>query len=335
MSDEGRFDEERQPPPASEVKVVDISDAPLVIPVEEKGRTVKPYDEFGMLQENAEEAGLHLDAAPSVERTFVTVPSGKRVSAIVWGTGDAEIVLLHGGAQNAHTWDTVALALERPSVAIDLPGHGRSDWREDHDYHPASMADDVADAIRQLAPRAGLLVGMSLGGLTAIAVAARHPDLVRRLAIVDVTPGVKREKAQPILDFVRGPEEFSNLDEMLERTMAFNPRRSKSSLRRGVIHNAYEDERGIWRWRYDRRRPEQVDLPETTLLWDDVSRIKAPILLVRGSLSQIVDDDDVAELRRRQPDAQVVVVEGADHSIQGDKPVELARVLEEFAGVDG
>jgi esterase len=53
------------------------------------------------------------------------------------------------------------------------------------------------------------------------------------------------------------------------------------------------------------------------------------LTLVRGSMSPVVDDEDVAELQRRNPDARVIVVEGAGHSIQGDKPVELANILRE------
>src|ERR1700728_2220627 len=93
------------------------------------------YDEFGLLHENAAEWGL-TPGPPVVVRREVEVAPGQLVSAIVWGTGPAEVVFLHGGGQNAHTWDTVALALGRPAVAIDLPGHGRSSWRPDRNYGP-------------------------------------------------------------------------------------------------------------------------------------------------------------------------------------------------------
>ncbi len=86
-----------------------------------------PYDEFGLFHENAEEYGLPYDGPPEVRREFVEVAPGRRVSALVWGHEPAELVLVHGGAQNAHTWDTVAMALGRPLVAVDLPGHGHSD----------------------------------------------------------------------------------------------------------------------------------------------------------------------------------------------------------------
>ena len=72
----------------------------------------------------------------------------------MWGDGEPELVLLHGGAQNAHTWDTVALALDRPLVAIDLPGHGHSDGpaATARSTARAENAEDVAAAIRALAP---------------------------------------------------------------------------------------------------------------------------------------------------------------------------------------
>src|SRR5918994_3959509 len=196
-----------------------------------------PYDEFSMFHENAEEFGIPYAGPPVVRRESVEVGPGHRLSALFWGDAEPELVLLHGGAQNAHTWDTVALALDRPLVAIDLPGHGRSSWREDHDYSPPTLAEDVEVAVRALAPEAGMLVGMSLGGLTALCLTARAPDLVRRLAVVDVTPGTDAVKAEPIIAFISGPERFESFDALLARTVEHNPTRSVSSLRRGGLHH--------------------------------------------------------------------------------------------------
>jgi pimeloyl-ACP methyl ester carboxylesterase len=290
------------------------------------------YDEFGLFHENAEEFGLEF-RLPAVERVSVDVGAAGTLSALRWGTGSPELVLLHGGAQNAHTWDTVALALDCPLVAIDLPGHGHSSHRDDHVYWPADNAQSVEIAVRELAPDAQLVVGMSLGGLTALALTDRAPDVVRSLVLVDVTPGVNREKSTAIAQFIDGPEYFESFDEILQRTIQFNPTRTESSLRRGILHNAIEDDDGRWRWRYDlpRRGTGEGDhgqiMPGLDALWDAVGRVRVPFLLVRGSLSPVVDDDDVTELQRRNPAAEVVVVDDAGHSIQGDKPIELARVL--------
>jgi pimeloyl-ACP methyl ester carboxylesterase len=293
------------------------------------------YDEFSMFHENAQEYGIPYSGPPAVRRVSVPVAADRNLSALLWGAEPAEIVLLHGGAQNAHTWDTVALALKRPLVAVDLPGHGHSDHRDDGPFGPRQNAVDVAVALRSLAPDAGLVVGMSLGGLTAIALATHAPELVRKLALIDVTPGVDRDKAAPIAQFIAGPDSFGSFDEILQRTIEFNPTRSESSLRRGVLHNAVERDDGRWVWRYQRPRlleATEMDIPaDFATLWDDVGQVAVPVMLVRGGATgTVVDDKDEAELRKRQPSARVQLVEGAGHSIQGDKPLELAQLLDHF-----
>jgi pimeloyl-ACP methyl ester carboxylesterase len=289
------------------------------------------YDEFGMFADNASEVGLPF-RPPTVERISVDVGGGQQLSALRWG-GDAapELVFVHGGAQNAHTWDTVALALDVPSLAVDMPGHGHSDWRDDTDYGPYRNAEAVAIAVEQVAPSARAVIGMSLGGLTTIVLAARRPDLVRKAVIVDVTPGTDREKSKAIADFVNGPEHFDDFDQILKRTMEHNPTRTESSLRRGVLHNARELPDGRWTWRYDRGRVEARAAEfDHSPLWDEVSAMACPTLLLRGTLSPVVGDEDVEEWQRRRPDGQVVLVEDAGHSIQGDKPLELAELIRAF-----
>jgi pimeloyl-ACP methyl ester carboxylesterase len=304
------------------------------------------YDEFGLLHENAAEFGLPFDRPPVVRRAFADVDpqaGGRRLSALVWRDGEPELVLLHGGAQNAHTWDTVAMALDRPLVAIDLPGHGHSDGPGDRPDGPLDAygnAADVADAIRQLAPAARAVVGMSLGGLTAIALSAEAPDLVRKLVLVDVLPGIKAERSRHITDFVGGPPSFASLDELLERTAQFNPARSRSSLRRGILHNAEQQPDGTWVWRWARHRPAVPARPgpgdpgagtRYETLWEALSSVTVPVLLARGMRpDSVLDDDNERELRRRLPSAQVVHVEGAGHSLQGDTPLELAALIEQF-----
>jgi pimeloyl-ACP methyl ester carboxylesterase len=322
------------------------------------------YDEFGLFHENAAEYGLPFDRPPVVRRAFAEVAGGRRLSALVWQDRDPELVLLHGGSQNAHTWDTVAMALDRPLAAIDLPGHGHSDGPGDGqegqlDAH--GNAVDVAAAIRQLAPAARAVIGMSLGGLTAIALSAEAPELVRKIVLVDVLPEIKAQRAQHITNFVTGPASFASLDKLLERTARFNPSRSRSSLRRGILHNAEQQPDGTWVWRWARhRRPEApaasapaasapaasapaASAPAASApvspaagtrygqLWETLSSITVPLLLARGMRpDSVLDDNDERELLRRLPSAQVVHVEEAGHSLQGDTPLELAAVIEHF-----
>jgi pimeloyl-ACP methyl ester carboxylesterase len=307
------------------------------------------YDEFGLFHENAAEYGLPFDHPPTVRRAWADVAGGRRLSALVWQDRDPELVLLHGGSQNAHTWDTVALALDRPLVAIDLPGHGHSDGpgeRPEGQLDIRGNAADVAAAIRQLAPAAKAVVGMSLGGLTTIALTAEAPELVRKIVLVDVLPGVKAQRSRHITDFVNGPASFASLDELLGRAARFNPARSRSSLRRGILHNAEQQPDGTWVWRWARHRAPAAsagpalaaEAPASPAagtrygqLWEELSSITVPLLLTRGMRpDSVLDDDDERELLRRLPSAQVIHVEEAGHSLQGDTPLELAAIIENF-----
>ncbi len=293
------------------------------------------YEEFGLLGDNAAEAGLSFAGPPPVTRREFNVGQAQAVSAIVWGDAAPQLVLLHGGGQNAHTWDTVALALGRPLLAIDLPGHGHSGRRPDRDYGPWRNAEAVAAVIELAAPSAAAVIGMSLGGLTAIRLAATRPDLVRKLVTVDATPQVgdaTRTMSQAdrgAVALVAGPPVFESFEAIAAAAIAASPHRPRTAVERGVRHNAVELPDGTWTWRYD-----LFELPSRQFdfapLWDDVSAISAPVMLVRGGDSKFVTDDAAAEFRRRQPGLRVEIVAGSGHSVQSDQPLKLARLIQEF-----
>ena len=292
-----------------------------------------PYDEFSLFHENIAEYSLTASAQPQVQRIAHQLGDGRHVSALKWGSAEPQMVFVHGGSQNAHTWDTVLLDLGVPALAIDLPGHGHSSWRDDAMYSPHSMAVDIAEVIALHAASAKIVVGMSLGGLTSLALAGHAPHLVQELVLVDITPGVNGDKAKAILDFVNGPQAFASFDDLLKRTIEHNPTRTIESLRRGILHNAKQLDDGSWQWRYDRRshirseNTEPISGDALGKLWDLIGALNCPLTLLRGGTSPVVDDADVAELKRRQGRANVLVIDGAGHSIQGDKPRELAAFL--------
>ncbi len=305
--------------------------------------TTPDTDEFSMLNEAALEAGLKLKHAPKVERVFFESGGGSKISALKWGEGTPELVLLHGGSQNAHTWDTVAMALKLPLLAVDLPGHGHSDWRKDHSYSPQNLAEDILPAVLNLAAGARGIVGMSLGGLAAVMLLDMEPKAASSLMLVDITPGVDRAKAEPILEFISGPQEFESFEEILEYTVKYNPSRSKASLIRGIKNNAKEIEGGKWTWRWDPAKSEggESDGEESESsadmqgmgfksVWQALEKIQVPVSLYKGEDSKVVDEKDLEDLLKCQPSAEVVIVPGAGHSIQGDKPLELAELISSF-----
>ncbi|SHN46993.1 alpha/beta fold hydrolase [Cryptosporangium aurantiacum] len=291
-------------------------------------------DEFGFLTEVADELGLPHDRIPRVTRTAVEVSPGREVSVLRWGTGPPELIFLHGGGQNAHTWDLVALHLGRPAIAIDLPGHGHSSWRDDRDYGPARNAVAVAVVAERLAPDARAVVGMSLGGLTTVRLAAARPDLVRRAVIVDATPGSPEaftrmtDRQRGAVALTRGPRTFATLDEVVDAAVAASPRRPATAVRRGVVHNTKQLADGRWTWRYDRFVGDLTDA--SAVLWEDLASLTMPTMLVRGAESGFVSEADVAEARRRLPALRVEVVAGAGHAVQSDCPVQLADLIRAF-----
>ena len=323
-----------------------------------------PYDEFAYFADNASEFGITYPGPPAVRRESVEMADGRSLSALVWGSAEPELVLIHGGAQNAHTWDTVCLALDKPLIAIDMPGHGHSDAPADGPANVRRNAEDIAVVIRALAPDARMVVGMSLGGLTTMALSAQEPELFDTMVLVDMTPGVTRGKAKQIADFVNGPKSFENFDELLERAVQFNPTRTESSLRRGILHNAEQRDDGSWVWRHARHNvfselpSEDSTSPTGSLkppsedstspaadsadphdearhaaLWEAIENHDGPVVLARGMREQsVVDDADEAELRRRRPDARIEHFVEAGHSIQGDMPVELAALIADVLG---
>ncbi|OPX11809.1 alpha/beta fold hydrolase [Mycobacterium sp. AT1] len=285
-------------------------------------------DEFALLAENAEQIGA-TGPLPSVER----LDSGP-VSALKWGAADPEVVFLHGGGQNAHTWDTVILGLGVSALAVDLPGHGRSAWREDGDYGPKLNADTLAPALREWASSPRLVVGMSLGGLTALRLAATQPALVPELVLVDVTPSAPERHEQMTkaqmgtVALVRGDRTFPSFAAMLDATVAMAPNRDRKSLRRGVFHNSKRLDDGTWTWRYDSFRGGE-GLPDSFAgLWDDVPSITMPTTLVRGANSHFVNDEDADAFAAAAPGfLSTHVVADSGHSVQGDQPGALVEIL--------
>ena len=296
---------------------------------------------------SAEEYHEHLTAT-SVRAGFsfdeVVLPSarivdigGLRFRYLDWGNnGRHPILFLHGGALTAHTWDLCCLALrdEFHCLALDQRGHGDTDWAPDADYSIAAQREDVRGFVDKLGLDRFILAGMSMGAINALAFAIHHPEKLSHLVIIDAGPEIRRPGSRRIRDFVNGGANPESLDAIIERALAFNPRRDPKILRRSLMHNLRQQTDGNWVWKYDRKRFQQMDrdahTAERRALADGLAKITVPTLVVRGAESDVFHKEDAERLAQRLPDGRYVTIPRAGHTVQGDNPKELAEALREF-----
>lgn len=289
--------------------------------------------EFRYLPAQAEAIAVPL---PAVTRLELALPDGRTLSALRYGDGAPEVTLLHGAGLNAHTWDTTILHLQRPALALDLPGHGDSSWRDDLDYSPRTLAEDVATALRAWTSTPQLVVGQSLGGLTAAALAHAHPELVRELLIVDITPGIDTTGGPAALREFYRVSDFASRDELVERAIAFGLGGSRPDTERGVFFNSRVRADGRVEWKHhfahlaSRVFTDAPGGPASGAIldatgWDDLEGAAAPITLVRAT-GGFISAADVTDYLGHVPRARVVDVD-ATHNVQETAPAELADLI--------
>ncbi len=291
-------------------------------------------NEFSFLAAQAQRLGV---AEPPVSRVTTPLDDGRELSALRFGNSSPQVTLVHGAGLNAHTWDTTVLALGQSVIAIDLPGHGDSSWREDADYRARTLAPDVAAAMRALSDEPQVLVGHSLGGLTAASVAAEHPELVRALILVDIAPGIDLSAGPSALREFFTVIDFASREEMVDRAMAFGLGGDRADTERGVFHNSRirPDSRAEWKHHFAHLAHTALAATEEAgarplshddELWDALERVEAPLLLVRGTRGY-VSETAAEEFSRRLTQARRIDVE-AGHNVQENDPVTLARIIE-------
>lgn len=250
-----------------------------------------------------------------------------------WGTaGRPPLVCLHGITQTAHSWDEVAPTLARTHHvrALDQRGHGDSTWAPDGDYRIATQNHDIEQFLRAVDATPAVLVALSMGGLVALTLAARAPELVRALVVVDIAPEVQRSGVDNIRSFVAATDELDTFEDFVQRAHSFNPRRSLANIRERLRHNLRQLPTGRWTWKYDPqlRNPARVG-DGMGDLWAEVAKIRCPVLIVRGGESDILAPEVAARFGGIVK-AEVRTVAGAGHSVMGDNPSGFLAAVEPF-----
>lgn len=253
---------------------------------------------------------------------------GNTLVADHWGDErGTPVLLMHGGGQTRFAWGGTAEALARQGyfvVALDLRGHGESDWAPGGDYRHDAFRDDVVAVVEDIG-RAPAIVGASLGGIAGLIATGESGDgFARALVLVDIAPRMEPEGISRIGTFMNAhPDGFASLDEAADAVAAYQPHRPRPSDPSGLAKNLRLGEDGRWRWHWDPRflsspkRPSHDDLDGR--MRRAASAVRVPVLLVRGQRSDILSEEGVAEFRQIVPHADYVDVRDVGHMVAGDR----------------
>lgn len=236
------------------------------------------------------------------------------------------IVLLHGFTGHARTWDRPAAALANHYRVLcpDARGHGESAWDPSGEYGVERQVADVVGLLGALGLARVTVLGLSMGGRTALNLAAGRPEMVERLVVVDIGPQVAPAGAARIGASVGAPDRFATPEDALAQARAGNAVAPEEVLRHRVRHNLLLLGDGDWTWRYDpalrRGGGSALPRPDVAQQWALLPRITASTLLVRGELSDVLSPEDARRMTREIPHCEMVEVPGAGHSVPLDRP---------------
>jgi pimeloyl-ACP methyl ester carboxylesterase len=264
------------------------------------------------------------------EDRFITV-NGLRLHYLDWGNADKPpLIMLHGIARLAHTFDHIAPQFTGPYhvIAIDMRGHGDSAWDPAAAYLVEDHVKDLEAIVMELGLRGLTLWGNSTGGRVVQVYAGLHPDLMKALIVEDVGP----ERPKAIADgFARQVQAdakgWSSEEELLTQLRAGNMGMSEEQLRSYAHFGTKRSPEGRVIWKRD---PNLAKGFVETELWRYVRQIACPTIYVIGGRSTIVPVEAQEQLKKTIPGVQIVTMPGLGHYPSQESPDEYTRIIQEF-----
>jgi pimeloyl-ACP methyl ester carboxylesterase len=254
---------------------------------------------------------------------------GARLACADYGSEGPSVLLLHGLAGHAREWDSTAAWLSGAHrvLAPDARGHGRSE-RRPQDLTPDAFVRDAESWLEHLSLAPAVVVGQSFGGITALLLAARRPDLVRALVIAEATPASDREAVASVRRWLASwPLPFPTSD----HAQAFF---GGDTLRARAWSAGLEQRRdGLWPAFEPAVLLAALAGAEARSHWDEWASIRCPVLVVRAA-----DGAPSGETRRMLdllPGAGLAEIEEAGHDVHLDQPERWETVVFQFISTVG
>lgn len=272
-----------------------------------------------------------------------------RLHYVDWGNpGRPPLLLIHGGRDHCRNWDWAAAALREDwhVIAVDLRGHGDSQWSPDGTYTMAGYIYDLAQLVHQQRLAPVTIIAHSLGGNITLRYAGIYPETVAKLVAIEglgPAPGAMAARAAQTIvermdEWIRAqrglagrlPRRYASIEDAFRRMQEENPHLSAAQARHLTAHGVNQNEDGTYSWKFDNYVrvwfPYDMRGRDLELLW---SRIACPTLLLYGKESR---SGNPAEDGRARPfrHARVVGIDGAGHWLHHDRLDEFLRIVGEF-----
>ena len=262
-----------------------------------------------------------------LDRQFVV--KGLKLHLLDWGgEGRTPLLLLHGFTGHAHAWDTLSIALQPHFhvMALDARGHGDSDPADVYDA--AGSFRDLSSVVDQLGLRALTLVGLSMGGRSAMYFAAKRPELVDRVVILDIGPEISKKASAPSSGPPE-PETWESIEQAARHLLRGNAYPGIHYYRWVASHSLRQRADGalVWKWHPSvKERRTQIDFD----WWGALRSITCPALVLRGEHSPILDRDVAERMGKELPNGRFVEIPRAVHTLHEDNPDAVVATLKDF-----
>lgn len=288
------------------------------------------------------------ESAITTTQTRVPLPSGMTLGLTEWHEREPlrrrlpPIVFLHGMGDAASVWLGIAPFLcDRARVlGIDLRGHGESDWSVKQEYRIGSYAADVDALLDVLGLDRVSLVGHSLGGAVAIRYAAKHPERIRSMIIVDHGPDTVASSSDHIYKSIRDAcRNYADVNEYATVLRERHPLGEADLLNRIAATMMRRASNGGFELKHDpaviadfgRSATANERLEENTWTWQSLAALRTRTAIIRGVASSVVS----AAVAKRMleltgGDATLETIPMAGHSIHLDNAVRLREAILRF-----
>lgn len=262
----------------------------------------------------------------------------------VWGDeANPPLMLIHGNRDHARTWDQVAEQLKRDYCvyAVDLRGHGDSQWSVGSQYSLPEFVLDVAMLGRELNRNPLTVIGHSLGGAVALEYTGVFPQFVKKVVAVEGLGPPMREPVAAsarmrswigqMQEFdTRKPRRYASLGDATKRMLEENPHLTGEMARHLTIHGMRPNEDGTLSWKFDNyvrlHSPYEFNIAEAREIWN---QIRCPTLLIRGSESWASDPEQDGKATAFH-NYRNVLVKDAGHWVHHDRLDAFMKVVWDF-----